>query len=437
MKIIANTFWSILISVLVSCQSTPDSSRPIVNPEDYNHYLELAETQETKLNQLRNEARFWVSKIEQTPRGFTYYQKLGSAYASLFELTGDVAFLHWADSAFQQANRITQGQRKVPNLITLSSLSIKKHDFQSASSYALEAEKIADKKFGALMMQFDAEMELGDFEMAKTILQYNKRMDSFDYLVRLSKYKDYEGNLDSAIVYMEMAQQQVQNEKTERSIWANANLGDMYGHAGRINESYEKYLQVLAQDPTYHYALRGIAWIAYSADRNTTEAKRILHALKGRTQMPDLYLLLAEIAAYEGDLKKEQEYTTAFVEEAQKEKYKGMYATYLADIYSQNKDRMHAAIALAEEEVAKRPTPATYDALAWAIYQSGNAAKAVQLYKDHVEGRTYEPDVIYHMGVVYHQSGIDKGKGMLMESLEASYELGPVTTSQIQRLLKS
>jgi hypothetical protein len=49
---------------------------------------------------------------------------------------------------------------------------------------------------------------------------------------------------------------------------------------GRIQESYDSYLKTLAIDPNYSYALKGIAWIVFSHERNTKEAKRIVEAIE-------------------------------------------------------------------------------------------------------------------------------------------------------------
>jgi hypothetical protein len=41
---------------------------------------------------------------------------------------------------------------------------------------------------------------------------------------------------------------------------------------GRIQESYDSYLKNIRID-NYSYALKGIAWIVFSHERNTKEAK--------------------------------------------------------------------------------------------------------------------------------------------------------------------
>lgn len=417
--------------LIISCADS-DKKKIVSSRSDYEGFLK---TEETDLSEQRKQVALWKGKIVEEPKGFTFYEKLGSTYHTLFEKTGKINYLHLADSAFAEAEKLTRGKWKVSSLLSLSSLSIKKHDFPSAADYAVAARELTDEKFGALLMQYDAEMELGNYQMAGAILKENKRMDSFDYLVRLSKYKDYEGDLDSAIYYMEQASGLIKSHQKERKIWATANLGDMYGHAGRISDSYQKYLEVLKLEPTYHYALKGIAWVAYSNDGKTVDAIKILEMLRKRSAMPDYHLQLAELYAQEGHEDVSKRLKQQFVLEASRPEYMGMYNKYLIELHAEE-DTFEKAIELAQEEISRRQTPATYDWLAWTMHQQGNTQKAIDIYEENVKGKTYEPDVIYHMGVVYAAANMKEGERFLEESLEASYELGPIVTNDIKKRLK-
>jgi tetratricopeptide (TPR) repeat protein len=83
-------------------------------------------------------------------------------------------------------------------------------------------------------------------------------------------------------------------------IWSYSILGDFYGHAGMIQESYESYMKTLAIDPNYSYALKGTAWIVFSHERNTTEAKRIVEAIEVTHNTPDFFLLKSQIVQFDG-----------------------------------------------------------------------------------------------------------------------------------------
>lgn len=419
------------VAIVISSCSKSSQSGPVSNKSDYLNYLNASSADTAPL---MKEVALWARKIEIEPRGFTFYEKLGSTYHSLFEKTGEVNYLYKADSVYAIAQKISRGKWKVPSLLSLSSLAIKRHDFQKAAAYAVMANELTEEKFGPLLMQYDAEMELGNYKMAGAILKQTRRLHSFDYLVRLSKYKDYEGDLDSAIFYMEKANELILDHQKERKLWATANLADMYGHTGRIKDSYDGYLSVLDMDSTYLYALKGIAWVVYSNDGNTTEAKEILTNLQQKTAMPDYYMVLAEINSFEGNEKGAKKYIDQFLAEANKPEYEGMYNKYLIDIYV-DRGQFEKALGLAKEEVAKRPNPATYDWLAWTLFNQGKGEEAIRIYQENVEDETFEPDVIYHMGVVYHAMGRSKGREYLRESLDASYELGPLVASEIKSRL--
>ena len=417
--------------ILLSCDET-EMKEKITDISDYEIFLNLSKKNISKQNEA---IRFWKQKIDQEPRGFIYYEKLGIAYLQVFEKTRDINYLHKADSVFGKCEGITEGKWKVSSLLNLSNISIKKHDFKSAVRYATEARELASKKLGPLLMQFDAEMELGNYQMAGAILNRNKQMDSFDYLVRLSKYKDYQGDLDSAIYYMNKASSLLKSHQQDNKVWSLVNLADMYGHAGEIEQSYKMYLQALQLDSTNDYALKGIAWIAYSHDRDTDASKRILEELLSRSMMPDYYLMLSELNEFEGNAFEAGFYKDMFLTEATKSTYYGMYDKYLISIYSE-KSLFDKALSLAQKEVAKRPTPESYDWLAWTFYEKGDLEKALSIYEEHVEGLTYEPDPIYHMGVVFNHAGRSRSKAYLKESLESAYELGPISEADIKSRLK-
>lgn len=419
----------IILITALSCTS-PSKNSTIANPADYNQYL----AKEINSDPLKEEITFWEKKIQDQPKGFSYMQKQGAAYLKLFKQSGEIEHLHASFRCFEKANSLLSGKQKAANLLTLSELSIMKHDFGAARDFAEAAVPLTDEKFGPEMMRFDAYMELGDYMVCETILERNKRMDSFDYLVRLGKFKDHEGNLDSAIVYMEQAEKLVKHEDSKRALWIKANLGDMYGHAGRIEESYQKYLSVLVQEPSYNYALKGIAWIAYSADKNPAEARRILTVLHSKTNLPDHHLSLAELAEFENNLPLATKHIDTFVMEASKPEYQGMYNKYLIEIHSDRGD-FDKALALSHEEVSKRPTPATHDWLAWSLHKAGKSGESVSMYEKLVEGKTEEPDVMFHMAMVYNENGLKRGKDYLNEIKEASYELGPLLSRKITKSL--
>ncbi|MGB3585096.1 MAG: tetratricopeptide repeat protein [Tunicatimonas sp.] len=424
---------TILLSIIgFSCHQSEELS-VITQQEDYVRFLQEDTLRPAKIASMEQEAEFWQEKIQQQPNGFTYLQKLGALNRRQFELTGEVKYLHHSDSLFELANSMVRGKRQLGNFIALSSNSIQQHKFQKALDYSLRAYDVTDEKFGPVMMAYDAHAELGQYDIAEGIMKANQKSESFDYLVRLSKYMDQVGDLDSAIKVMEKAV--LLHDRKEVKPWALTHLGDLYGHAGQIDQSYDYYLKALSLDPEYLAPLRGIAWIAYSHDRKFDEAEAILQSILRRTALPDAYLLLAEIADYQGDVGKKEECISSFIDRATQPQYGDMYNPYLATLYAEELNDFDLAIELAQKEVQRRPTPQTYDMLAWAYQLSGNHAKALTIVQEHVEDKTSEPEVLYHIGAIYLKNGEkSKARHYLQEVKSAEFELGPLTFSNIKAL---
>jgi tetratricopeptide (TPR) repeat protein len=91
------------------------------------------------------------------------------------------------------------------------------------------------------------------------------------------------------------------------------------------------------------------------------------------------------------------------------------------------------ALAIAEEEVSNRPTPETYDWLAWVLFNKGEKEKAFEIINKYVLGKTFEPDVQLHAAYILQAMG-EKEKAMELfnECLASSFELGPVTAKEIK-----
>ncbi len=422
------SIFALAILMLSACQQ----NKSISNPEDYQVYLQSVGSE--NLDEMNEQIQFWNSK-EESNSSTIYKIQLAALYASKFKIDGKVEHLHLAKKLLEEVNEFNKGEN-AGVLRMLAANAISQHEFKTAYNYALAASEIKDNQFASKLVLFDACMELAYYVQAEGILNELEDKDNFDYKVRLSKWMDYKGDLDQAVLIMEDAALNISPNNIPLQLWTKSNLGDMYGHQGKVDKAYQAYLDVLAIDENYHYALKGIAYIAYANDGKYQEAKNILNYLSKVHPVPDYKLMLAEIASSEEDEVREAVYLKDFYTIASEEKYGKMYNKYLIEI-DMTQERFDQAILKAQEEVAHRSTPETYDLLAWTYHLNGQSDIALEIAKKHVENQTYEPTATYHLGVLYKDVEKEKASNFLHEALDAKFELGPNTSKDVQSAISS
>jgi tetratricopeptide (TPR) repeat protein len=429
MKTISLFFLAILF--LISCSK---DKRIVTRADDYNRYLVTKKMAAS--DPVKDEIEFWTKRLKTTKDDEASLIKLAGIHANLFRSTGLIDHIFKSDSLYQLVlAQYPEGNTEIYQ--SLAANAISQHQFLQAKEYAEKALALNDKKAASLLILVDVSLEIGDYARAKTILNEFKNKNSFAYLIREAKLKDHEGHLDSAILRMEKAYFRIRGNKA-LSQWALSNLGDMYGHAGRIDEAYRSYLQVLADNPQDDYALKGIAWIAFSNDHNLADAKNIIENISMRKRMPEAHLMLAEIAEMENNETERLHQLKIFKSMVSPQGYKKMYHKYLAILEAEDFSNPEAGVEIANEEIANRPTPQSYDLLAWGYYHQKKFKQALDVVIRHIQEQTFEPESYYHMGMIYAANGYkEEARVYLIEALDSEFELGSSITKKIKAVLQS
>lgn len=416
--------------MMLSCNQ---KSNTITSQKDYDKYLEIKDNKSRDF--VQSEIDFWENKFNAAPNQILYLSLLASNYSKLFENTGNVKYLYKAEELFLKSNE-TYKYSVVGTICSLARNYISQHRFKEALVLANKALVIGEGKKETQKLLFDVNMELGNYAQAEQNLKAIKDGSDFDYLIRVSKWNDYLGDLKTAISLMEKAKDiAVANNNKSLEIWTYSNLGDLNGHAGNIQKSYDYYLKTLELEPNNSYALKGIAWIAFSHERNTAEANRIIDKISKRHHTPDFYLLKAQIGEYENNMVAKNENLTAYFQMLESINYGAMYNKYNVLIYADDKRTASKAVEIAKIEVAHRPTPDSYDLLAWSYYNLGDAKKALEIAEKYVVGKSFEPKLNYHLATIYKANNKEaKIVSIKEELLNSIYELGPNMEQKISNL---
>ncbi|WP_264543184.1 MULTISPECIES: tetratricopeptide repeat protein [Flavobacterium] len=405
----------------------------LMNSNDYNSYLNLKGNKTVDF--ALSEIKFWQNKYDKSPTQTSYLNKIAAYYSLLFEQTGNIEDLHKAENLLIESNK-KLNYKDVGSLRSLARNYITQHRFKEALTLAEKAYQIGEKLHETHKLLFDVQMELGNYEKAKESLKAIYDINDFDYLIRLAKWNDHKGDLNTAISIMENASRMTEKlDNKSLMTWSYSNLGDMYGHAGKINDSYDYYLKTLNLDSNNSFALKGLAWIAFSHEKNTKEAKRILEIVSKKHNSPDFYLLKAEVAEYEKDFASQKKYLHDYFMMLDSNNYGVMYNKYNALLFSEENKKLDEAFKIANQEISNRPTPQSYDLLAWAYFKNGESEKALKIVNEHVVKKSFEPEVMFHLASIYKANNLLNEVKPIKKELESSiFELGPNMSAKIQSL---
>lgn len=430
MKLLS-AFITILFTLLfIGCDKKSDQ---ITNVDEYDSFLVSNDNKKTDF--ALKEIEFWQNKFDKAPNQTSYLNKIAANYSVLFEQTGDIQALYKAEQLLIKSNQ-QLNYTDASSLRTLAKNYITQHRFKEALDLANKAFKTGDKINETHKLLFDVQMELGNYELAKKSLVAISDSNDFDYLIRLAKWNDHKGDLEAAIAMMEKASAIVEKFDNKYLLsWTYSNLGDMYGHAGNIEESYKHYIKTLKIDPNNSFALKGLAWIAFSHEKNSSEAKRIIDVVSKKHNSPDFYLLKAEIAEYEKDFASQEIYLKKYFNTLKSKNYGVMYNKYNGFLYADDNNTLNKTLVIAKEEIANRPTPQSYDLLAWYYYKKGDVKQALKIANEHIVNKSFEPEVLYHLACIYKANNeINQIKSIKKELQASVYELGPNMVTKIDRL---
>lgn len=415
--------------ILILLSSCKQGNQMITNPEDYAVYLHTEQPKTTS-----KYFELWNSKIRSDSTQLLSFANVAGEYNRYFKTTGNIDFLKKAEKALTKAVEIANiGKESYARALARNYIS--QHRFKEALNMANLAAHVGGGKKETQALFFDVHMELGNYQLAEKYLDSLKNMADFGYLIRNAKWNDYQGNLNTTIRFMEMALERAESSKSRNlKLWSYTNLGDYYGHAGRLDDSYNCYLKALELDPGNAYAKKGIAWIVFSHERNGMEALHILDAITEQYSSPDYDLLKAEIAEFMGDTKAMITHKANYNVLVQKPGYGTMYNVHNVDYYIENA-KYDSAVELAHQEIENRPTPESYSLLAKTYLKMGENKKALNLVENKIIGRTYEPEVLLNVAQVYRANKqYEKVNALKNELQEAVYELGPLSLEKIEML---
>ena len=381
-----------------------------------------------------SEMEFWKKRI--VPGGdITNESKYAALLVGRFNLSGDIRDVKQADSIMLRLAAEFNDKEAGP-YIALTAHSILQHRFKEAAAYLNTAKTIGVKRYEYYSTAFDVNFETGDMYDAMEDLKNIAAENDFGYQFRKSKMAHYNGALDSSIAFMQKAYALAGQSIPMQQI-ALSNVGDLYIHAGKLEQAYDSYVQCIKMNPADLHSIMGIGWIALVHDNNDSLAERIFHFVQSKTKSPEPLFKLIMVAQQRHDSVLEYKYAKEFETLTSDTLYGNMYNKYLIQLYTGVLNDPAKAEMLASKELKNRSTSQTYAWYAWSLLANHKKEEAYTVYEKNISGQPLEGLELYYMGKLMKE--LQKGYNAQQYFKEASknkYDLSPRIYKDLQKSLE-
>lgn len=418
--------YALLILILVSCRE--ENSQAAFQADSAVYWELIRSGQNDPLAENEAMIQFWSNRISKDSTGVGELGPLGAAYEARFQLKGNYQDLDRALTLYKLGVHYS-AHHKDQFVRHMARVLITQHRFDQAYKSLDSLLTAGGQNRQTRLQLFDAAMEVAQYKVADSLLVVLDDATDFNYLIRAAKWNDHKGDLDTAIVYMEKAMKLAEARQSKPLLeWVYSNLATFYGHAGRLQDSYQLILKTLAINPRHVQSIKQLAWLEYAAAGDPKAAIQLYDYLGEVYKGLDVLLLKAEALELTDQNEAAATLRERFVEEVLAKGLSQLYANDLIQLWSQSENTLQT---LAWEQYKQRPTKIQAALLAYTLQQAGDTKGATDLIELHDLSFAHEPLAKYFALKALHGMGTPLDRAVLNPLIEAQFELGPVKAAEV------
>jgi tetratricopeptide (TPR) repeat protein len=349
---------------------------------------------------------------------------------------GDPTYYQKAEEALDAA--LSHQPDDYVSVSASGALALARHQFHSALEWGEKARQLNPDRTYAYGVIADAQIELGQYSEAVETLQtmVDLRPDMSSYS-RISYIRELHGDIEGSLEIMQRAVDSG-TPNLESTAWIRTQLGNLYFNTGDLEQAEVEYQRTLQDRPNYVYAIAGLGRVQ-AARGNADEAIKLLEKAIAIMPMPEFVITL-------GDLYQ----TTAQQDEADQQ-YK--LVTTIEKLYRANgvdmdmeialfnadhDQNLPETLALAQKAYANRPSIHGADALAWALYKTGDFKEAQKYSHEALKLGTKDALKLFHVGMISLQLGKDtQAREYLEKALTINPHFSILYAEEAQRILET
>lgn len=341
----------------------------------------------------------YLDRIAQRPSDAGAHRELGSAYLQRARETGDPTYYTRAERVLSTAFELDPSDPGT--LISLGALALARHQFADALAWGERARALSPHRPGVYGVIGDAQVELGRYEEALDTIQrmVDLRPDRASY-ARVSYLRELHGDLPGAAQAMRMAAD-AGAMTDEQGVWTRVQLGHLLLKLGAIEDAEREYRWALANSPA---PMNALALAALGRARLTEGDVRgaipFYQQAVERLPLPEFVLTLGDLyEAVDRSAEASHQFELARALQALTLANGGNVDLDLAIFEAERGDPLRA-LASARAEVGRRESIHAHDALAWALYHTGDYASAREASNRALRLGTEESSMLFHSALI-------------------------------------
>jgi tetratricopeptide (TPR) repeat protein len=375
------------------------------------------------------------ARLKANPDDTNAYAQLGLLMLQRVRENADPALYGQAEEAFQAA--LKRDPQQLDALVGMGSLALSRHAFVEAIAWGEKAQAINPFRAQIYGIIGDAQVELGRYPDAVNTIQkmVDTRPDVSSY-TRVSYLRELHGDIPGAIDAMQRAAH-AGAPGAEATLWSQTYLGHLHFNAGDLKAAEAIYQATLTQQPTYPYAIAGIARVR-AAQGRTGEAITLYQSLVERLPLPEFAIALGEL--YDAAGKPEQAQAQFDLVRAIQQLNAGadMNTDMEMALFEADHGDAAKALTLARAAYERRPSIHGADALAWALHANGQHEEAWRYAQQALKLGTKDALLHFHAGMIALKVDAAAARQHLQAALDInphfSVRFAPIAKAELSRL---
>ena len=366
---------------------------------------------------------FFEIRAEADRLDFLSLNVLAGQYLQRARETGDVADYARAEAAATRSLEIVPTDNYA-GLILLGAVRLVQHDYDSAAELALQARPLKPAGPDAFGLLADAQVGRGDYVgAAETIAKMQALQgSSLQVLSRQANLAFLMGDRINTLVYWQQTVEASEGLPLENQAWAHVQIGVTYFAFGDYEAAVDEHEAALKHFPDYVHALAGLGQARAAQERWDDAIAAYERAVAVQPQ-PQYVAALGGVYEAAGRMAEAQEQYALVEAIAALYRDAGINTDLeIARFYADHDRNLGTAVEIARASYDEAPNAYAADALAWALYKTGDLEAAAPYAREAIDSGALEASFAYHGAMIRFGLGDESGT---RELLSRTIELNP------------